>query len=135
MLHLLPPPVALEHRVATVEAVVAELARKSGRSLLARRKMMDEPLDVDLQAHSPDEMMTLIAKAASAEWPQDGKQVALGRSPTLLLALAERDRSFLDSSQVGMMLAEQEVGRSQGDDPTVPDVRERLRQGVAPART
>ena len=82
MLLALSPPVALAHRVATVEAVVAELARKSGEDLRMRRELADEVLYVNLKPRPTGELMALVAKTASAEWSREAGHVYLGRSPS-----------------------------------------------------
>ncbi len=89
---LVPALVQLDHRVGSVESIVAELARKSGQNLKIRREMADEVLYVSLKPHEPNELMALIAKAASAEWSED-HGFYLGRSPSLKLKLAEAERS------------------------------------------
>ncbi len=72
-------PISLDHRIATVEAVVRELGQKMGEELRIKPEMGDEVLFVSLKPHTGPELMALIAKAASAEWIQDNGMY-LGRS-------------------------------------------------------
>lgn len=76
-------PVALEHRVATVEAVVRELAQKTGQDLRMRPELKDEVLDVDLRPRPAAEALRLVAEAASAEWSAEDGRILLGRSASL----------------------------------------------------
>ena len=87
----LSSPITLAHRVATVEAVVAELARKSGEDLRMRRELADEVLYVNLKPRSTGELMRLVAKTASAEWTREDGYTYLGRSPSFWRAQAKAD--------------------------------------------
>ena len=95
MLPFLPlqAPVLLEHRVATVAAVVAELGRKTGQDLRMRRELGDEVLYVNLKARPADDLRRLIARAASAEWTLDGGHVWLERSASLRRRQGREDRA------------------------------------------
>lgn len=92
MLCLLPPTISLEHRVATVEAVVAEIARKTGQPLAIRGEMRDEVLYVDLKPRSAGDLMRLVARAASAEWTSEAGKFYLGRSASLRRTQARTER-------------------------------------------
>lgn len=97
LLAVLFAPIQLEHRIATVTAIVEELAQKSGKRIAVKHEMADEVLYVNLMPHTSEELMALIAKAASAEWIDDGG-LYLGRSATLRRQQERDDRSSIAAS-------------------------------------
>lgn len=76
-------PVQLERRVATVEAVVKELAEKSGKPLSIGAALRNEIVYVGLKPHEPEALMSLLAQATSAEWTEAAGQISLVRSASL----------------------------------------------------
>jgi len=77
------PEVTLQTRVATVPAIVKELASLTGRPLTASSEVQNEVLFVSLKESDPDRLMALIAKADSAEWVEKDGQFVLTRSGVL----------------------------------------------------
>jgi hypothetical protein len=86
--------ITLDQRIATVEAVVRELAQKSGQDLRIKPELADEVLFVSLKPHTGPELMALVAKAASAEWIQDGATY-LGRSASFRRKAEKEERADL----------------------------------------
>lgn len=105
---LISAPIQLTHRVATVEAVVRELGEKTGRSLKIKSELADEVLYVALKPHSEPDLMALVAKAASAEWIEDGGMF-LGRSNSF--------RRKLEKEEHGRLAADIEAARKDTLDP------------------
>lgn len=82
--HFFPTPgVTLQTRVATVPAIVKELAGLTGRPLKTSPEVENEVIFVSLGESDPDRLMALIAKADSAEWVEKDGQFVLTRSGSL----------------------------------------------------
>ncbi len=119
---LAAPPIRLEHRLASVAAIVAELGRATGRDLRVGRELADEFLYVNLGPHPEGELMGWVAKAASAEWIGDGGTVSLGRSPSFVRRQAREDAASLGADLAGRLrplLAPDDAVPWTGDHPLV----------------
>ncbi|MGV3618238.1 MAG: hypothetical protein ACO1SV_23160 [Fimbriimonas sp.] len=84
--------VDLEHRVARLPTVVAELATEGNLRLMVSAELANEIVYIRAKPREAQVWMRLIAEATCGEWAEDGATWRLTRSPALRRRLEEAER-------------------------------------------